>query len=336
MSDSPFHYIGQYDSAGHLKSPRSGFNVVGKIHDRQGINDFQISDMAIIDGLFLGVGSEAYLGAWTEGSNWFHVCLDASCGDRFVYGDAAPVGEGFPMTFAEFGQLVKQPVPLECLAAGTRIATPLGDCAIEDLSVGDEVLSADGRRVPVRWIGRISATGDGACGGKRPLRIRAGALGRNVPHIDLIVTPDQGIQVRDEIIPAAAMTNGTTIAPVPASEVTAALDYYHVEMACHEVIRANGAAIECYVDHAGLQMFDNKDQYPDLYGAEILVLDTRMLRVSSQRLVPGRRGHHHRGICAQTSFEYAKSTLSGTPRPWPCQEKGSGESGSGKVRIQHS
>ncbi|HYZ34165.1 MAG TPA: Hint domain-containing protein, partial [Crenalkalicoccus sp.] len=41
-----------------------------------------------------------------------------------------------------------------CFLAGTAIATPEGERAIETLAIGDLVLTAEGRAAPVRWVGR--------------------------------------------------------------------------------------------------------------------------------------------------------------------------------------
>ena len=41
-----------------------------------------------------------------------------------------------------------------CFMAGTSVATPDGDIAVEKLSLGQLVRTADGGSAPVRWIGR--------------------------------------------------------------------------------------------------------------------------------------------------------------------------------------
>jgi hypothetical protein len=41
-----------------------------------------------------------------------------------------------------------------CFCAGTLITTPAGQVAVESLAAGDLVLTADGRAMPVRWLGR--------------------------------------------------------------------------------------------------------------------------------------------------------------------------------------
>ncbi|MEM6460855.1 MAG: hypothetical protein AAF724_02955, partial [Pseudomonadota bacterium] len=54
----------------------------------------------------------------------------------------------------------------------------------------------------------------------------------------------------------------------------------------HEIILANGAASETYVDVTGRQTFDNHQDYLDLYGAERTIEEMERPRISAQRLVP--------------------------------------------------
>lgn len=47
-----------------------------------------------------------------------------------------------------------QTIDIVCFLAGTRIATPAGEVPVETLRPGDLILTADGRAVPVRFLGR--------------------------------------------------------------------------------------------------------------------------------------------------------------------------------------
>lgn len=173
-----------------------------------------------------------------------------------------------------------------CFVDGTLIATPDGERVVEELQIGDEVLTADGRGVPVKWIGRqfISAPVNAAIDEKlAPVRISAGTLGT---HTDLTVSADHGLIVDGFVITAGALVNGTTIRFVPAADLPQSFTYYHIETEAHDAILANGAKAETFIDYAGRQAFDNYDEYLSLYGADRLIHECPLPRISSTRLVP--------------------------------------------------
>lgn len=88
------------------------------------------------------------------------------------------------------------------------------------------------------------------------------------------------------VINASALVNGTTIDFVPMSEVPDQVTYYHVETEAHDVIFANGAPAETFVDYFGRRGFDNHQDYIDLYGAERIIPEMRQPRISAGRLLP--------------------------------------------------
>lgn len=177
-----------------------------------------------------------------------------------------------------------------CFAAGTPIATAAGERAVETLKAGDPILTADGRAVPVKWIGwqtvhRIFTPVERF----RPVRIRAGALAENVPHVDLVVTADHGILVDGIMINVGALVNGTSIVRVPLEELADRAVYYHVETEDHDVILAAGAAAETYVDNVTRRAFDNHAEYEALYGAEPRAMaELPYARAMSRRQIPAR------------------------------------------------
>ena len=99
----------------------------------------------------------------------------------------------------------------------------------------------------------------------RPVLIRRDALGPGVPHRDLAVSAMHCMYVDDVMIPAASLVNGRTIerrdAPAPVT-------YFHIELADHDVIFAEGAATGTFIDDNSRLMFENACEYHDLYGAE--------------------------------------------------------------------
>ena len=134
-----------------------------------------------------------------------------------------------------------------CFAAGTRISTERGEIAVESLLVGDKVvvLSGNGPAEVIR-VGRRSVNCARHPRPQKvwPVRIAAGAFGPGQPCRDLLLSPDHAVFVRDMLVPAKHLINGTSIAQVPVNEVT----YYHVELPHHDVLIAEGLPAESYLD----------------------------------------------------------------------------------------
>ncbi|WP_323769905.1 Hint domain-containing protein [Antarctobacter sp.] len=181
-----------------------------------------------------------------------------------------------------------QPLVFEpaCFLAGTAITTPDGSCAVEDLQIGQPILTADGRVVPVRWTGRQIIHRTFSSSKAQPVRIRAGALGNGLPHSDLTVTADHGMILDGVVINASALVNGTTISFVPLAELEDRVTVYHVETEGHEIILANGAPSETFIDYRDRRAFDNHQDYVDLYGAERIIPEMARPRISSARHLP--------------------------------------------------
>lgn len=145
-------------------------------------------------------------------------------------------------------------VVFACFLRGTRIATPYGEVAVEDLRPGDWVLTLNKGRAPIRWIGRrvldplmIERPRDAW-----PIRIQQGALSDNVPHRDLLVSPDHCLFVQDVLIPAKLLVNGTTIVQ---EEYEDPFEYFHIELESHDVVLAEGMLAETYLDLGNRHMF---------------------------------------------------------------------------------
>ncbi|GAB2722289.1 hypothetical protein GCM10027172_16020 [Halomonas garicola] len=177
-----------------------------------------------------------------------------------------------------------------CFAAGTMIATPQGEVAVEDLSIGDEILTDSGASVKVKWVGRQTvrnkALANLLADNHRPVRIQKDALAEGVPNRDLTVTANHGMIIDGLVINAAVLVNNDTIDYVPQSELAETSTYYHIETEGHEVILANGAEAETYIDYVDRQAFDNHGEYVELYGIERTVVEMPHHRISSRRLLP--------------------------------------------------
>ena len=77
-----------------------------------------------------------------------------------------------------------------------------------------------------------------------PVRIRAGAFGQGRPHRDLWLSPDHAVFVDGVLIPVKYLINQTTIARVR----VASIRYFHIELAHHNVLLAEGLPVESYLD----------------------------------------------------------------------------------------
>lgn len=176
-------------------------------------------------------------------------------------------------------------VDMLCFIGGTGIATPAGSVKIEDLAIGDLVTTADGKTAPIQWIGRrIVATAFADRGRDLPVRVRAGALGENLPVRDLLVSPCHALLVEGVLVHAGALVNGTTI--VRETDMPATFMYYHVETEDHALVLAEGVAAETFVDNADRMSFDNWKEHLQLYPEGRTVKELPYARAASARQVP--------------------------------------------------
>jgi len=172
-----------------------------------------------------------------------------------------------------------------CFLVGTRIATPDGERAVENLAIGDLVTTPEGAARPVRWIGRQAVARAFADPLRSlPVTIRAGALGQDVPLRDLHLSPDHALLVDGLLVHAGALVNGRSI--IRMADVPAHFTYYHVELADHALLLAEGAPAESFVDNVTRRRFDNWSEYAALDGEEADTGEMERPRVKSTRQMP--------------------------------------------------
>ena len=134
-----------------------------------------------------------------------------------------------------------------CFAAGTRILGAGGEVAVEDLRPGDMVATMlGGRLTAVVWTGhrRVECARHRRPASVWPVRVSAGAFGAGAPRRELWLSPDHAVWVEGVLIPVRLLVNGATVDQVPVDAVT----YWHVELAGHDVLLAEGLACESYLD----------------------------------------------------------------------------------------
>ena len=171
-----------------------------------------------------------------------------------------------------------------CFYPGTRIRTPSGKVAVEALRAGDLVLIEDGRAVPVRWMGRQTVSTRFADPLRvLPIRIAAGALDEGVPLRDLLVSPDHALLVDGVLVQAGALVNGTTIRRETA--VPEVFTYWHVELADHALVRAEGVFAESFIDNVARLAFDNWAEH-EAAADPAPMAEMELPRAKSHRQVP--------------------------------------------------
>ncbi|MBE9476583.1 MAG: Hint domain-containing protein [Proteobacteria bacterium] len=134
-----------------------------------------------------------------------------------------------------------------CFTRGTWIATDAGEKKIEDLAVGDMVVTKDNGLQELRWIGSRKVP---AAGKLAPVMIKAGAMANN--H-DLLVSPQHRMVVegwkpellfgeREVLAAAKHLINNDTIYVQTGGDV----EYFHMLFDTHQIVFANGAASESF------------------------------------------------------------------------------------------
>lgn len=147
--------------------------------------------------------------------------------------------------------------PAACFAAGTHIATPDGETRVEALAVGDTVRLGNGNTAPVTWIGHrdIDFRRHPNPAGMYPVRVRRGAFADNVPHRDLILSPDHAIHCEGVLIPVRHLINGRNVVQEAWDRVT----WFHIELPQHDIVFAEGLPAESYLETGGRDFFANGD-----------------------------------------------------------------------------
>lgn len=141
-----------------------------------------------------------------------------------------------------------------CFVSGTEIMTPMGPTIIENLKVGDSVLTANRGPQAIRWIGKRQITlGELTKNPKlRPVRIMASALGLGLPKRDLLISRQHRMLAQSKIaermfgeaevlVPAIKLTE---LSGIFVDQAVEGVEYFHLLFDQHEVIYAEGAPTE--------------------------------------------------------------------------------------------
>lgn len=226
----------------------------GHLHDGDSAQD--LTEPVIFNGAYWRTGTEI------EGEYSYVIRPDGSSGpadditiyvlefDGHVQGIAAdaPLEDGVIYRIVSGGS-DDPSVPyrdlMVCFTRGTTIATPSGPRPVHALRAGDMVLTMDNGPVPLAWVGRQVAQGDGPA---MPVRVEAGALDNHAPltlsqQHRVFLRTDEAVALppgSEVLVPVKALVGWPGIDWAPCERVR----YYHLLFRSHQVIFANGAPVE--------------------------------------------------------------------------------------------
>jgi Ca2+-binding RTX toxin-like protein len=144
---------------------------------------------------------------------------------------------------------------IPCFTPGTRVATPRGEVAVEDLKVGDKVITRDNGFQDIQWVGhkRITLKTLTDAPHLKPVLIKAGSLGNGLPERDMIVSPNHRMLIANaevdllfdqpEVLVAAKHLVGMD--GVHRLDMVATT-YIHFMCASHQIVLADGAWSESF------------------------------------------------------------------------------------------
>ncbi len=228
--------------------------VGAAMHPGQGVEQFSVDDP------LLNMGFEV-----TDGHrSWLVTLIDVAPATPplLMFVDTPPPADvdlwvvRAAMQAGHLNRMCDQPTGVICFTPGTRIRCGDGDKLVQDLVEGDRIQTRDNGLQEVLWIGTRRLTGARlyAMPELRPIRLRAGALGLDVPDEDLIVSPQHRLLVRgaraqalfntDEVLVRAEdmIDHRRVVVDHSLREVT----YVHLLLERHEVVWANGVETESF------------------------------------------------------------------------------------------
>ena len=181
--------------------------------------------------------------------------LTGSNVDFITYVDGDPEAgtvnflDGTTMIFSEIENVIP------CFTPGTTIATAKGERLVEELTVGDRIITRDNGIQEIAWVGHKEMSGKQLVQNPhlKPILIKAGALGNGLPERDMMVSPNHRVLVasdltqlyfeENEVLAAAKhMVGANGIHAIDVMQTT----YVHFMFERHEVILSNGAWTESF------------------------------------------------------------------------------------------
>jgi Ca2+-binding RTX toxin-like protein len=212
---------------------------------------------------FTGVGAGDTVFGGSEGDDFDVLDLDGTGPRTVVRTNADSDGNGFD-GFVEYrddeGNVIGRSEftnieSIVCFTPGTLIATPRGEVRVEQLRVGDKVVTRDNGLQEIRWMGaKDMGWQDFAANPHlRPVMVKAGSLGNGLPERDMMLSPNHRLLVANDrtalyfdehevLVAAKHLVGGAGVHQVESVGTT----YFHFMFDQHEVVLSNGAWTESF------------------------------------------------------------------------------------------
>ena len=155
-----------------------------------------------------------------------------------------------------------------CFCAGTLIQTPHGEVAVDALGVGHKVMTTNGA-LPVKWVGRKTHRKNAHAAwhpSVLPVKVSRFAIDDQTPQRDLYLSQLHCLFIDGVLIPVKHLVNGRSITLIDPTVET--IEYFCVELDTHQVIFAEGTAVETFWYSGGQIPWDNLEEYQAIYGSE--------------------------------------------------------------------
>ncbi|WP_162617684.1 Hint domain-containing protein [Yoonia maritima] len=144
-----------------------------------------------------------------------------------------------------------------CFTRGCRLETPFGLMAVEDIKVGDLVLTLDHGPQTVRWIGATRLPRAALVANPKfcPILVKQNAFAAGQPECDMRLSPQHRVLItdwraellfgEDEIlVPVTKLKNDHTIV---VDQCLDGVEYYHVMFDQHQIVQCDGLWTESYL-----------------------------------------------------------------------------------------
>ena len=185
-----------------------------------------------------------------RGAGEFNIIYDATDSERgtvqFLNEDGSVNGV---LNFHEIENVIP------CFTPGSLIATPKGERLVEELRMGDKIITRDNGIQEIRWVGekKLGWKDLAANPHLKPILIQKGSLGNDLPERDMMVSPNHRMLVandktmlyfeeREVLAAAKHLVNNNGVHAVE----TMGTSYLHFMFDNHEVVLSDGAWTESF------------------------------------------------------------------------------------------